>query len=357
MSVLAKGLILYCRPGFEAECAAEATAHADHAGLPGRSETVANTGVVRYHLRSGIAWEEVSKRLPYINWVFARQRVIWIDSVEGLPDADRVSPIAARVAELKLRVGRVWGEHADTNDAKQLSGFLRRVAPYFDKAFAKQGSLLQREDAPTLHLFFHNHGHADIGLSMPGDASPWPLGIARLRMPRAAPSRSTLKLAEAFMVLLSEQEREKLLRPGLTAVDLGAAPGGWTLQFAERGLRVTAIDNGPLADSVLETGMVEHVRADGFTWRPKKRVDWMVCDMVEQPGRVAALMAEWVAGDRCRHTIFNLKLPMKKRFIEVQRCSQIIAERMRQTGQPWELRMRHLYHDREEITCYLGIRK
>jgi 23S rRNA (cytidine2498-2'-O)-methyltransferase len=357
MSLVAKGLLLYCRPGFETECAAEAKALADNAGLPGRAESTTNSGFVRFHLRDGLPWADVAKRLPYTHWVFARQRVVWIDSIEGLPDADRVSPIAARVAALQLRVGRVWGEHADTNEAKQLSGFLRRVSPYFDKALGKQGSILTREDAPTLHLFFHDHSRVDLGLSYPDDASPWPLGIARLRMPRAAPSRSTLKLAEAFMVLLSEEERERHLRAGLKAVDLGAAPGGWSLQFAERGLRVTAIDNGPLAESVLATGMVEHIRADGFTWKPAKRVDWMVCDMVEQPARVAALIAEWVASGRCRHSIFNLKLPMKKRFAEVQHCSEIIAARMRQTGEPWVLRMRHLYHDREEITCYLGPRK
>lgn len=38
---------------------------------------------------------------------------------------------------------------------------------------------------------------------------------------------------------------------------------------------------------------------------------WMVCDMVEKPAKVAALMAQWLVNGWCRETIFNLKLPMK----------------------------------------------
>jgi len=109
-----------------------------------------------------------------------------------------------------------------------------------------------------------------------------------------------------------------------------------------------------MADSVMATGMVDHLRADGFTWRPASPVDWLVCDMVEQPARVAALMADWVATGRCRQAIFNLKLPMKKRLDEVRRCRDLIDQRMRRDGLRYELRLRQLYHDREEITAYLA---
>lgn len=181
------------------------------------------------------------------------------------------------------------------------------------------------------------------------------MGIVRLRMPRNAPSRSTLKLAEAFEILMTEEEREQSLQAGLHAVDLGAAPGGWSFQFAERGIHVACVDNGPLADSLRATGMVEHFRADGFTWRPERRsVEWLVCDMVEQPTRIAQLVADWVASGRAKRSIFNLKLPMKKRFDELQRCCQIIDARFKQHGDRYVLRIKHLYHDREEVTAYLA---
>ena len=192
-----------------------------------------------------------------------------------------------------------------------------------------------------------------VGLSLPSEGSAWPMGIPRLRMPKDAPSRSTLKLAEAILTFLSPDEQKSSLRPGLTAVDLGAAPGGWSWQLVSRGLRVTAIDNGPIAASVLATGLIKHLRTDGLTWRPKKAVDWMVCDMVEQPSRIAPVMADWLATGRCRRSIFNLKLPMKKRHEEVERCRNLIDQRMRAAGLKYVLRIKHLYHDREEVTCYL----
>jgi 23S rRNA (cytidine2498-2'-O)-methyltransferase len=175
-------------------------------------------------------------------------------------------------------------------------------------------------------------------------------------MPRDAPSRSTLKLAEALLTLLTEDERARLLKPGMRAVDLGAAPGGWSWQLASRGLQVTALDNGRLAPEVLATGMVEHLRADGLTWRPRRPVDWLVCDMVERPIRIAALVADWIATRHCRNAIFNLKLPMKKRREEVDRCRELIAARLDAEGLRYRLRIKQLYHDREEVTAFLARR-
>jgi 23S rRNA (cytidine2498-2'-O)-methyltransferase len=116
---------------------------------------------------------------------------------------------------------------------------------------------------------------------------------------------------------------------------------------------VIAIDNGPLAPSALATGVIEHLRADGFRWQPNDPLDWMVCDMVEQPRRVAARLAEWFRHGWCRRAIFNLKLPMKKRWDETRLCLDLFAE---QAARPLELRARQLYHDREEITLYAGPR-
>ncbi|WP_210217143.1 23S rRNA (cytidine(2498)-2'-O)-methyltransferase RlmM, partial [Klebsiella pneumoniae] len=145
---------------------------------------------------------------------------------------------------------------------------------------------------------------------------PWALGIPRLKLLPDAPSRSALKLDEALLTLLAPEEREALVRPGMRAADLGAAPGGWTWVLTRQHVHVLSIDNGPLRQHVLDTGLVEHLRADGFHWHPEQPLDWMVCDMVEQPRRVAERMATWFREGWCRHAIFNLKLPMKKRWDE-----------------------------------------
>ncbi len=348
--------LCYCRPGFEKDLAAELSQRCGKAGLLCNSHFEPGCGFVLHEIDA--PEDEAKERLWLDRLVFARQ-LVWVKTaLENLPEKDRLTPILTAINRLPGRFGRMWAETADTNEAKTLSSFLKRFMPHLERALFDSRRLQpEKADLPTLHLFFIDSSKVWIGTSDPAVSSPWPMGIARLRMPREAPSRSTLKLADAFMSLLTEEERKSTLRAGLRAVDLGAAPGGWTWQFVNRGLLVTAIDNGPMAESVRATGLVEHVRADGFVWKPKKPVEWMVCDMVEQPSRVAQLVADWVAAGRCRRSIFNLKLPMKKRHEELERARNLIYKRMSISGRDWVLRFKHLYHDREEITGYLAAAK
>ena len=99
---------------------------------------------------------------------------------------------------------------------------------------------------------------------------------------------------------------------------------------------------------------MRHLRADGLTWRPSRPVDWLVCDIVERPSRIAELVAGWIADGNAHAAIFNLKLPMKQRYDEVRRCEALIAECLRGSGVRAALELRHLYHDREEVTGCLG---
>ena len=85
-------------------------------------------------------------------------------------------------------------------------------------------------------------------------------------MPRAAPASSWKG------VLRLRAEGRVGLAPvlGLKAVDLQCLPGGWTYQLVRRGMMVTAVDNGMMAQSLMDTGQVKHIRDDGFVWRPSK---------------------------------------------------------------------------------------
>ena len=48
--------------------------------------------------------------------------------------------------------------------------------------------------------------------------------------------------SRAAFKLLELDEKEKLIRPGMTVIDLGAAPGGWSQVAAQKGARVIAVD-------------------------------------------------------------------------------------------------------------------
>jgi 23S rRNA (cytidine2498-2'-O)-methyltransferase len=331
-------ILLYCRPGFERECAQEIGAiTADSA------HSTENSGFVEFStdddepaLRRWLDWRKL---------IFARQCLIAFARLESLSRSDRLGPILAALNARRESFHDVWTEAPDSDAGKQLAPLCKSFGNALIGAL-KKARLLDATAPRRLHVFFPQGDKVYLCAADPASSAPWPQGIPRLKFPREAPSRSTLKLEEAFISLLTEDEQKRWLKPGLRAVDLGAAPGGWTYQLVRRSIHVSAIDNGPMDRALLDSGLVEHLRVDGFRYRPKRPVDWLVCDMVEQPRRIADLIAQWLSAGWCKRALFNLKLPMKKRYEETQTC----LTRVRAVAS--DVRARQLYHDREEITVF-----
>lgn len=218
------------------------------------------------------------------------------------------------------RGGELRVEVPDTNESKELMKFCRKLTVTLRGAMREQKVLMAHENPtrPVVHVFFIAPGCCYVGYSYSNNNSPFYMGIPRLRFPADAPSRSTLKLEEAFHVFIPADEWDERLASGMHAVDLGACPGGWTYQLVKRSMMVHSVDNGPMAPSLMETGQVTHHRADGFKFEPNSsKIYWLVCDMVEKPAKVTSLMIQWLVKGWCREAIFNLKLPMKKRYEEV----------------------------------------
>ena len=351
MTTPGDALLCYCRPGFEPELAAELNERAAIAGHPGYARTDRNSGYVEF---LGADAGALSQALPFQSLIFARQKLTRIAELCDLNPKDRITPIL-RALETTLgnahTFGELWVEHPDSDEAKPLAGLARAFGNALRPVLRKNGWLRQFDDSrrARLHVVFLAGDHVLLAVGEAGDSAPWPLGIPRLRMHADAPSRSALKLEEALMVLMTEKERERLFREGMRGADLGAAPGGWTWVMVRQGLKMISVDNGPLREHLLESGRVEHLREDGFHWQPRAPLDWMVCDMVEQPRRVAERMGTWFREGWCRHAIFNLKLPMKKRWDETRLCLSLFEEG---AGKPLLVRARQLYHDREEITVF-----
>ncbi len=348
-------ILLYCRAGFEKECAQEITAAAAEMGVAGFVKARPDSGFALFQAHQDDMGAELGGNLAFRRLVFPRQ-MVRTGEILHLAEADRVSPIVTAARALGRRFAALWIEMPDTNDGKSLSTLTRPLTPHLERALAKAGIAIDDAEASErLHVFFVGGRACHAGVSDVANSSRWPMGIARLRMPSGSPSRSALKLGEALLEFLDEKERARRLAPGMTAVDLGASPGGWTWQLVQRGLMVIAVDNGAIDPRLLDTGQVKHRRDDGFHFRPSEPADWMVCDMVESPARIARLASRWIAEGWCRETIFNLKLPMKKRWEEVGRCREIIDTELGGAG--YYLRMKHLYHDREEVTAYLARRQ
>ncbi len=351
-------LFLHCRGGFETEGAAEILARAAELGVTGYCKAKANSAYVVFYPHVPSQAAELHRRMTFSALIFARQWFVVVAECFDLPVTDRVTPLVDAAGALPAMASEWVIETPDTNEGKALAALCRGIQSPLQLALTKAERWAPETDSMAaglrLHVCFLSGTAAYVGYADRSNSAPWPMGIPRLKFPRSAPSRSTLKLEEALLWFLSPATRAALLRPGMRAVDLGAAPGGWSWQLVKHHMSVTAVDNGTLAPELLDSGLVEHRREDGFRYRPAQAVEWMVCDIVEQPIRVAQLAARWLVQGWCRRAIFNLKLPMKRRFQEVEKCLALIHAELGQAGFNYRLACKQLYHDREEVTVYLG---
>ncbi|HXU68193.1 MAG TPA: 23S rRNA (cytidine(2498)-2'-O)-methyltransferase RlmM [Polyangia bacterium] len=244
---------------------------------------------------------------------------IWV------PDSDEGNLLAARAAALvpTLRTTSAWNDKrvADARAALSENGLYAQACllPPGDRVAV---GVVPARDAPSL---------------APG-------GRLRVHVAEAAPSRAAMKLAEAFLWL------DRAPDPGDLCVDLGAAPGGWTYVLLERRARVIAVDPAFLARSLQGKRGVEHLRRDAFKYEPPEPVDWLFSDMAWRPLESAALLAKWARRGWARMLIANIKLPMRKKAEMLVRVREILED-----GGWRNLRVRQLYHDREEVTV-AGVR-
>lgn len=348
-------LLLFCRPGFEKECALEIQQATEIKGFNGFIKARPNTGYVIFESFQKDTGLDLLQQLKFRELIFARQMVVSPGLMTNLPVSDRITPLIKQFANLPV-CKELYLEYPDTNTGKSLSGFCKKFSTPFRKALAEKNLLQKDSDSPfRAHLFFLDSRNAFPAVSLISNSSSWELGIPRLKFPKSAPSRSTLKLDEAWKTFFSEEDEHIFLNRKMTAVDLGAAPGGWTWQFINKFIPVTAVDNGPMQTALMASGLVTHLKTDGFGFKPSKPVTWMVCDIVESPQKIAYLVSQWLCNGWCQFTVFNLKLPMKKRYQEVQLCRTLITKALEKQGLAFEFDLKHLYHDREEVTAFIRI--
>ncbi|MEO5767011.1 MAG: SAM-dependent methyltransferase, partial [Polyangia bacterium] len=127
--------------------------------------------------------------------------------------------------------------------------------------------------------------------------SPWPGGIAPVVEDRLPPSRAYRKLEEAFLWMADEPQ------PGQWCVDLGGAPGGWTYTALQRGARVIAVDRAALEPPVRGHRALTMVEGNAFTYQPpleRVPVDWLLSDVICEPGRALDQLKRWLQNGWCR---------------------------------------------------------
>lgn len=103
-------------------------------------------------------------------------------------------------------------------------------------------------------------------------------------------SRAVYKLKEV-------DERESLLKPGMTVVDLGAAPGGWTQYVSQRlqgkgrivALDILPMDALPDVDIILGDFREDEVLQQLIDLIPERSVDLLLSDMAPNMSGTTAI--------------------------------------------------------------------
>ncbi|OZG73730.1 23S rRNA (cytidine(2498)-2'-O)-methyltransferase RlmM [Hahella sp. CCB-MM4] len=345
------GLLAYCRKGFEKECLQELQSVAGQRLVYGYSAIQEHQGWVYWKVSQG----DVGKLYGEIEadkLVFSRQLYLVVGEVEAESPKDRVSPVVSALRDSGGRFGYLSVEAPGDDEKGSLRTLSKKLVAPMSAAMKSQGMLSAKPDSrlPTCFVVCLSGQHFILAVGASPTLSAFAEGIPRLRFDAEAPSRSALKIEEAFMVMLSPHEKSFVLKRGQKGVDLGAAPGGWTWYMVNQGVKMTAVDHGALAPSLMQDADVSYVAADGYVYKPGRSVDWVVCDIVDKPMRTLERMADWLVYGWSRYALFNLKLPMKTRFDAVEACLQKLQERLESANIEAEVRIKQLYHDREEVT-------
>ena len=189
--------------------------------------------------------------------------------------------------------------------------------------------------------------YALLGLA-PADRqiSNWAGGMRRFAREEGQISRAEFKLLEALELF------HITLPPRGLALDLGAAPGGWTRILRQHGQYVTAVDPAALDPRIAADPNVRHKRmtAEAYLHDEPDQFDLIVNDMRMDARDSARLV---VAYARLLHpggiVLMTLKLPETRRMPVIDQALQILQGSYHVAG------ARQLFHNRSEVTLYLQL--
>jgi 23S rRNA (cytidine2498-2'-O)-methyltransferase len=183
--------------------------------------------------------------------------------------------------------------------------------------------------------------HAYVGLSAAADnLSDWAGGERRFKREAGQVSRAEFKLLEAI-------ELFRVVFPGGgAALDLGAAPGGWTRLLRTHGMRVVAVDPAELHPSVASDPGVLHLRQSAQKYLPAGREFDIILNDMRLDALDSARLMLLAAGSlkRSGTALVTLKLPGRGTAQAAARSLDLLSQAYWITG------ARQLFHNRSEIT-------
>ncbi|WP_020616304.1 SAM-dependent methyltransferase [Paenibacillus daejeonensis] len=328
----------------------------------------ANRGFASY------AMEELRRLLPGVRFTQLAAGEVFLMEVPGYQETVQETLLASEPIFLRhvQPVVRELPLSGNADDLQELSHVVRLAESQFEgkrtavhvrravgTAFPYSAAdtkalidavLLELDSEPSLQapeMILSLYAAADsllVGWGTPRELlSDWPGGAVRFQKEEGQVSRAKFKLLEAERAF------------GLTyanyrnAVDIGAAPGGWTSLLLERGLAVTAIDPAELHPSLHGYPRLTYLKKNASEAKLiPGSYDLLVCDMSWSPMQMCRLVLDLQAALAPGATaIITVKLMHRKPL-------QTIREVKERLQTAFHIRKaKQLFHNRDEITLYL----
>lgn len=198
------------------------------------------------------------------------------------------------------------------------------------------------DDIFVISILIHDNTFY-IGFSKSSDNINFHSDEARIRARAGGReiSRAENKLIEALATFKVELDGKG------TALDLGAAPGGWSKVLADYGYKVLAVDPAELHPDLENNPQISHLKVKSQDVHLQEPLDLIVNDMNMEPQETAVIMNEnaHLLKDRGL-AIVTLKLP--------DHPQRSITESVKILEKEYEvIKIRSLFHNRQEVTALL----
>lgn len=316
----------------------------------------ASSGLFRHELgpKSGARlkesldeWRHLCELAPEQSYLFALHRfpVEFQEQVDRLDFETVLQQLLAWPGLSRLE-GQPFGIQVSAN-LRMDWNFSDLVEALLDRANLPREHFAPRDPQQVLSIYLHQRGESSrlfAGVSTAQEnLSPWSSGQCRVPRDADAISRAEAKLIEGWEAFEMGE-----LKPG-RALDLGAAPGGWSRVLVNLGYEVHAVDPATLDERI--AGQVHYHRetAGRYLSRSGPNFDLLVCDMKMDPAKVAELLLEFQPRLNPGAKIFStFKLGKGNGGVqEAKQALRALATRYKVEA------ARQLFFNRSEVSVYL----
>lgn len=191
---------------------------------------------------------------------------------------------------------------------------------------------------------FLNKDKCYIGVGTPKEnLSDWSGGMVHFKKDDNDISRAKFKLMEAIHVFELDMSNIH------TALDLGAAPGGWSSVLLENGIEVTAVDTGEMDSRLSQNKKLHFIKQNADDLKlGNERFDILTSDISWNPIHTANMVKKAsIYLSEGGIAIVTVKLMGSKVRKIIREVTDVYSEVFQIKG------ARQLFHNRDEITLYM----